>query len=46
MRLMLYEAPTPETSPDYNTGVVAWPLGWEMLGDISYDEANLKSEGK
>ena len=23
-----------------------WGLGWEMLGDISYDKAILKSEGK
>ena len=33
-------------------GVVVWPLmlhgglGWEMLGDISYDKATLKSESK
>ena len=33
-------------------GVVVWPLllhrglGWEMLGDISYDKASLQSEGK
>ena len=33
-------------------GVVVWPLllhwglGWEMLGDISYDKATLQSEGK
>ena len=33
-------------------GVVIWPLllywglGWEMLEDISYDKATLKSEGK
>ena len=33
-------------------GVVVWPLllhwglGWEMLRDISYDKATLKSEGK
>ena len=32
--------------------VVVWPLllhrglGWEMLGDISYDKATLQSEGK
>ena len=31
---------------------VVWPLlshrglGWEMLGDISYDKATLQSEGK
>ena len=33
-------------------GVVVWPLllycglGWEMLGDVSYDNAPLQSEGK
>ena len=34
-------------------GVVVWSLsvvlswlGWEMLGDISYDKATLQSEGK
>ena len=33
-------------------GVVVWPLllhlglGWELFGDISYDKATLKSDGK